>query len=255
MILGNYSTIQILSLLISAVLVGMRPAGIQAAAIAAVAILAAVFEPAVSVGMTVVFFLTADIQAVFLYYKDTDWTLLIKLLLPTIVGIAVAAFIGPLIPVEIFEWVLLFIILIGFIGMLYQRHHAIDFADSSAIVPLTLIFGFLTGFTSMIGNLSGIFVTIFFSVVRANKVQFVATTALFFFIINLIKLPVHLFIWHSLSGATTITTLVFIPVVAVGIFLGRVIVRSMSEETFWKFVIIMSLAGIIRFMVSMFCGV
>lgn len=233
----------------------MRRGGIQGAAILAVAIVGGAFDPALAVGLTVVIFLTADIQAVVIFFKQVDWKLLGRLLMPTAVGIGAAAFLGPYLPEATFGWILFAIILISFSGMLWQRRHDFSISGTAAVIPITLIFGFLSGFTSMIGNLSSVFVAIFFTVVRSGKNKFIATTAWFFFIVNLLKLPVHLFIWKSLNAQTTLAAALFLPLVAAGILLGRYISGKLNEERYWNFIVLMVSLGMIRFLIGLLWGV
>ena len=62
--------------------------------------------------------------------------------------------------------------------------------------------GLLSGFTSMIGNLAGSFADIYFLAMRLPKNEFIGTAAWLFFIINVFKLPFHIFIWKIVTFET-----------------------------------------------------
>ncbi len=252
--LADLSFIQAVSLALAAVLTGMRRGGIQGAAILAVAIIGSAFEPVLGVGLAVVIFLTADIQAVVVFMKQVDGKLLGRLLLPAFAGIGAAAVLGPYLPEDLLGWILFAIILTSFGGMLWQRHHDIDISAGSAVVPASLIFGFLSGFTSMIGNLASIFAAIYFAMVKSSKAGFIATSAWFFFLINLVKLPVHLFVWRTLDGRSVLTAVVFLPLVTAGILIGRFITRRLDEEQYGNFIVVMVSRGIVRYLAGLLAG-
>lgn len=94
----GFAPIDIVVLTAAAFLVGMRRAGVQGPAVLAVALMASHFTAAASVGISVVIFLYADIQATAMLFRDVDWRLLGRLLVPTLAGIAVAALVGRSLP-------------------------------------------------------------------------------------------------------------------------------------------------------------
>ena len=248
--LPDLTMIQLVSLGFGAVCVGMRRGGIQGAAVLAVALLGAAFPPTTAIGIAVVVFLTADLQAVVLFARQVNWSLLLRLLIPIVAGIAVAAVVGAYLPTTAFEWILLGLMVIAFAGMLYQKRRGVAAPPNAAVGPIAAGFGFLSGFTSMIGNLSSVFVAIFFAVVKSEKTVFIATTAWLFFLGNLIKLPIHLFVWRSLRGPEVWIALLCTPLVSVGIALGRRITRRMSERDYWNFVVIVVAVAILRYSVG-----
>lgn len=232
----------------AAFLVGMRRGGVNGAAVLGVILLASHFTAAASVGIGVLIFLYADIQATVLLYRDVDWKVLGKLLGPTVVGLAIAALIGRRLPTGVFEWVLFSIIVVAYVGMVAQRTNRKQNHDRNVPGYVTLIAGFLSGFTSMIGNLASVFVAIYFAATGALKAQFIATSVWFFFALNLIKLPIHIWGWKTLTAEMLPKTLILIPVVSLGIWVGRVVVRRMSEKTYWRFVIVVAGMAVLRYL-------
>lgn len=232
----------------TAFLVGMRRGGVNGAAVLGVIILAGHFTAAASVGIGVLIFLYADVQATVLLVRDVDWRTLGRLLVPTVIGLAVAALIGQRLPTGIFEWVLFAIILMAYIGMIVQRAHRTRNTNRRLPWYVTPVAGFLSGFTSMIGNLASVFVAIYFAATGAMKAQFIATSVWFFFALNLIKLPIHIWGWKTLTPEMLPKTLILIPLVTLGIWLGRIIVKRMSEETYWRFVIVVAGAAVLRYL-------
>jgi uncharacterized protein len=244
----GFATTDMAVLAVTAFLVGMRRGGVNGAAVLAVIILASHFPGTSAVGIGVLIFLYADVQATVLLFRNVDWKVLWKLLGPTVVGLGVAALIGNRLPSVVFEWVLFGIILCAYVGMVLQR--ARRYRDAGRRLPgwVTPLAGFLSGFTSMIGNLASVFVAVYFAATGTLKAQFIATSVWFFFAMNLIKLPVHIWGWKTLTAEMLPGTLVLIPVVTLGIWSGRIIVRRMSETTYWQFVIVVAGAAVLRYL-------
>lgn len=238
----------------SGLLVGLRRGGVQGAALLAVILLASQFSAAASVGITVVIFLFADVQATVILFPNVEWRLLRRLLAPTVVGLAAGALVGRLIPGRLFEWVLFGIILTAYAGLLYQRRGSLPQSAGSAHPLVTFVAGFLSGFTSMIGNLASLFVALYFALIGSKKETFIATSAWFFFTINVIKLPIHIWVWETLSWDAVITSLLVIPLVSLGIWLGRIIAKRLAEETYWRFVVIMVGLGVLRYFYDLVSG-
>jgi uncharacterized membrane protein YfcA len=73
---------------------------------------------------------------------------------------------------------------------------------------------------------------------KFDKMRFLGTTAWFFCIVNLIKLPFSVGV-----GATTSATLglwaVLIPVVLVGALIGKLLIDRVKQSTFEKIVLVL----------------
>lgn len=229
----------------AAVLVGMRRGGITGPAIVAVVLLGLQFPPGTSIGIGVVLFLHADIQAVPGVVRDVQWRTLASLVAPTLVGIALGAWAGRAAGGPALEWALLVLVTLAFVAMVRQR-----FGNGPPQSPpswIALPAGLMLGFTTMIGNLASAFVAVYFAAIRAGKREFIATTVFFFFVVNLIKLPVHIFVWKTVTPAMIAATLILVPCSTVGIVIGRAIVRRMREEVYWRFVVIVTALAIARY--------
>jgi uncharacterized membrane protein YfcA len=137
---------------------------------------------------------------------------------------------------------------LAYLGMIVQRANRSRDTNRSLPWYVTPVAGFLSGFTSMIGNLASVFVAIYFAATGAMKAQFIATSVWFFFVLNLIKLPIHIWGWKTLTAEMLPKTLILIPLVTLGIWLGRVIVKRMSEKTYWRFVIVVTGAAVLRYL-------
>ncbi|MEL7065455.1 MAG: TSUP family transporter, partial [Bacteroidota bacterium] len=66
---------------------------------------------------------------------------------------------------------------------------------------------------------------------------FIGTAAWFFFIINLVKIPFHLFVWKTVTWSSFQLDLWIIPTIILGAVLGIQLVKLFSESFFRQFTI------------------
>jgi uncharacterized membrane protein YfcA len=93
------------------------------------------------------------------------------------------------------------------------------------------IMGVLAGFTSMMANAAGAVMVIYLMAMRLRKEEFIGTSAWFFWIINLSKLPFS----HRLALITVQslqTNMVLLPCIVTGGILGVVLVHRIPQRAF-----------------------
>ena len=111
---------------------------------------------------------------------------------------------------------------------------------------LSKITGLSGGFATMIGNAAGPIFDVYLLSMRLPKDSFLGTAAIFFLIINLFKLPLHFFVWHSISWSSLQMNLVMMPMVFFGSWAGKKIAGFIPEREFRYLVIfIIALSAIL----------
>lgn len=219
---------------------GLSKAGLKGTGILCVTILAIAQGPKASVGILLPILIFGDILAVFFYNKHVKWKYLLKFLPLMILGVLAGAWIGKHLSEELFKMIMSIIILLSTLMMLFWDRY-------NKKIPNNLAFagsmGFGAGFTTMIGNMAGAFSNIFFLALRIPKNVFIGTSAWLFFIINLVKMPIHIFYWKTIDFQTLWIDLYLLPAAAIGFFIGLKIVERLSEFDFRKFILIMTALG------------
>jgi len=242
-IIEHYHLSQLDWLLISfgALLLGLGKSGIKGIGVVIVIIMALVFGGKASTGILIPLMILADVFAVIYYHRHTQWLFLRKLLPSMVFGVLVGVWFGNNISEQLFKQIMaVFILLTVFIMVLMdlKKHKTI---------PKTTVFsnslGFLSGITSMIGNLAGSFSNIYFLAMRLPKNQFIGTAAWLFFIINVFKLPFHIFVWKTVTFKSLWINLILIPFVILGFYIGIYLVKLISNETYRKFIIVVTAIG------------
>lgn len=96
-----------------------------------------------------------------------------------------------------------------------------------------MLCGMLSGFTSTLAHAGGPPFAVYIYAQGLNKTRIVATSALFFFITNYLKLIPYYFL-GQLDTAHLATSLLFIPLAPLGIWLGVWLHRRVAEKVFFQ---------------------
>lgn len=222
-------------------LLGISKSGIKGVSILIVVILAFVFGEKASTGILLPMLIFADILAVIYYNRHADWAIIKKLIPWMIVGVLVGVWVGNDISEIIFKRLMAVIIIVSVIIMFYLEKRKSDAIPKNQLFSTGM--GFLTGFTTMIGNLAGPISNIYFLTMRFPKNEFIGTAAWLFFIINIFKLPFHIFIWKTVTKETLVLNSVLIPAAFIGFFLGAYIVKLISNVNYRRFILIVTAIG------------
>ena len=235
----HFTYLQFFLLLIVALFIGMSKTGVHGAGMLAVPLLANIFGGQVSSGVMLPMLVLADVLGVWYYHRHASWYHL-KILFPwSAVGVILGTVVGNYIDDKIFKIIMAIIIVASVIVMLWlERGHKDE-------VPHTKTFGvasgILGGFTSMVGNLAGTVMAVYFLSMRLPKNAFIGTTAWFFMVTNWFKVPFHVFAWHTIDFNTFLLDLSTLPLIILGAYLGIIIVKKLSEKTYRWFIVIMTL--------------
>ena len=226
---------------LGALFLGMGKAGIKGIGVVIVTLMALVFGGKVSTGILLPLMVLADSFAVIYYHRHTQWKILLKLLPTMVIGVLIGVWFGNDISEQLFKQIMAVFILLTVIIMIWMdRKKNIGIPKHWA---LSGGLGFLSGFTSMIGNLAGSFSNIYFLAMRLPKNEFIGTAAWLFFIINVFKLPFHIFVWHTVTFKSFTVDLFLIPGVILGFYIGVKLVKLINNELFRKFILVVTAIG------------
>jgi len=101
----------------------------------------------------------------------------------------------------------------------------------------------LAGFSTMVGNLAGAFSNIYFLAIKLPKNEFIGTAAWLFFIINLFKVPFHIWVWETINLESLKISLTLIPAVISGLLLGVFLVKKINNNKYRKLILIFTGLG------------
>ncbi|MBO0591115.1 sulfite exporter TauE/SafE family protein [Cellulophaga sp. E16_2] len=226
---------------LAAIILGISKSGIKGIAIIIVTLMAIAFGAKESTGLIVPLLIAGDIFAVIYYNRHTQWSYILRFLPWMISGVLIGVVIGKELDEETFKFGMSFIIL-GSVVMMYWWDRR-----KSKSVPTHWAFagsiGIMAGITTMIGNLAGAFSNIFFLAMRLPKNEFIGTAAWLFFIVNVFKLPFHIFVWETITPDTLWINLKLVPGILIGLLIGVRLVKIIKDEFYRKMILILTAIG------------
>lgn len=244
-IIASLDYVELGWLLLGAILVGMEKGGIKGLSMIVVPIYAIILGGKASSGLVLLLFLMGDCFAIGYYFKFVRWQTLYKILGPALLGVIIGGILGDYINDQIFENLISIILLLCLVLIITPRFSQL-LETSSHKTPLALGIGFLTGFSTMIANVSSPILAIYFLTLKFPKLPFVATIVWFFFIINLLKLPFHIWSWGTIQIQTFQTALYSIPAIGIGFLIGVLLLRKINERLFRYLILAITFIATIR---------
>ena len=231
--------IQWLLLVAVAILVGLGKAGLNATVMLAVPLLTSIVSGKASSGMMLSMFIVADIIAVLLYIKHTQWNIIRSLAPWVVVGVFAGGVVGKLISDAVFGSLISVIALVclALLILLEVKKDGLKVPERAWFYAFT---GIVCGFTSMIGNLAGPIFAVYLLAKGFEKKNYVGTVAVFFFMMNLIKLPLQITMWNNFTLETLVTVLILIPFLIGGVFAGKKLIFVMNEKIFRTVILAMT---------------
>ncbi len=223
------------------IFIGIAKTGIRGSTMLAIPIFVSVLGARFSTGVVLILFLLGDGLAVRHYLKETQWRPVRLLFLWSLAGVAAGAVVGELISEEAFQRVIGFILLVS-AGLLLAgevRREPVVIRDGSGVATAI---GLVGGFVSMIGNVAAPIINLYLLARGSGKNQFIATSAMFFFFLNLSKVPVHIFYWRTMDPVSATLAAILVVPLLLGGWLGVVVARLLPERPFR--IIVVGLAAV-----------
>jgi len=232
----------------SAVFIGMSKTGIQGITALTVPYMAMAFGAKASTGYILPMLCMADVIAVAYFRKKADIRTVLRLLPAAILGFFLAIWVDTLIPSSEFRILLGVALLLALLVMIWG-----EFAGKENKWAHTwwyaTFFGLLGGFVTMVGNAAGPVMAVYLLSMRKNKMEFIGTNAWFFMVVNLLKVPLQIFVWHNITREIFCLDLMMLPFLGIGAFIGLHIVKKFSDKTFHYLIQAITAASVIMMLV------
>ena len=262
-----------LLLLAAACLTGLAKTVLPGAATIAVALFAAVLPAKESTGVMLVLLLVGDVLAVWSYRRDADVTMLRRLIPAVAVGVLAGAVFLRLASDTGTRRVIGVVLLLLIAATLWGRRRSARPAPGAAAAagpegpaggpspapsprpaddavgsrsgagsspPARILYGALAGFTTMVANAGGPVTSMYFLACRYPVKAFLGTTAWFFFLVNLAKLPFSLSLGIIRPEHLALDA-VLAPVVIALALAGRRLADRMDQRVFEPIVIALTI--------------
>lgn len=220
---------------VAALFVGTAKTGLPVTSLLTVVLLALVFGGRTSVGIILPMLLMGDVFGVTYYNRHANWSYILKLIPWTLSGIIVALLVGNSVSDRQFQIVIALIIFGSVAALVLQDRAGEDFEVPSGWW-FSAIIGFIGGFASTIGN-AAFMMYLYFLSVKLPKNAFIGTGAWFFMILNLMKLPLYVFVWKNITQTTLLFDLMMLPAIFIGGLIGIHVVKRIPERAYRIFIL------------------
>ena len=239
MIALDFSIVQWILLAVCAIFIGMSKVGVPGISMIVVPTLAIIFGGKASTGILLPILMMADVFGVTYYHRHAQWKYFWKLLPWALIGIGIALWVGKVVNDELFKNIIA-ILVFGSIGLMIwkDRRKGADFFPDTWWFAASM--GVLGGFATMIGNVAGPVFAIYLLAMHLPKNSFIGTGAWFFLVVNFLKFPLHIFVWKTINWSTLTLDLLLLPAIAIGAFLGILLVKKISDKTYRTAVIVVT---------------
>lgn len=236
-------------LVVGAVAIGVSKTALPGVTTLAVAIFAAVLPARASTGTILLLLLVADAVAITTYWRDADWTTLRRLVPGVLAGVLLGAvFLGVAGDrvTKVFIGVLL-LVLIAVTLLLMRRPRPPQVQGRVG----RAVYGTLAGFTTMSANAGGPVMSMYLLASDFAVTSFLGTSAWFFFLVNVVKLPFSLAL-GVIRPETLWIDLVLAPVVLASAYGGRLLAARMDPVLFGRIVTVLTVVSSLYLVVSAF---
>ena len=208
-------------------------------------ILAIVLPPAVASGFMVPLLIVGDLIALSRFRQHADWKLILRLIPGVVVGMLLTAALFIVLTRSELTRLLGFLILLSVVLELLRRRGVGHLGEEStgwAQHAWVGFFGALTGMTTMAANAGGPAMTLYLIKARVSMLAFMGTSAWFFFIVNVSKVPINvpmgLINVHSL-----VVDVWFLPALLIGAAVGVLVFKRLSQALFMNLALALSALG------------
>ncbi len=231
----------------TAFLVGFSKAGVPALGTLMAPLFAHVLPARASTGALLPLLIVGDTFVVLYYHRHAVWSHLLRLLPWALAGIVLGYFVMGRINDRQLRPILGALVIV-MLGISLWRDLT---RDKDAPIPtqwwFAAVAGLIAGTTTMIANAAGPIMMIYLLAMRLPKNEFLGTTAWYFFILNVVKVPFSISL-GLITGASLLLNAILAPVVIGGAVLGVLVARRLPEQAFNYAVYGLSfLAGVLLF--------
>ena len=234
----------------AALIAGLGKTALPGSSTIAVVILASVLPARTSTAAMLLLFIVGDVFALIAYRRHADWRTLLRLAPAVVVGLLVGAVFLAVSTDGIVRRTIGVILLAMIALTLWRRHRAPARPAGGDAEPGARAsgriaaggYGTLAGFTTMVANSGGPVMSMYFLATRTPVKVFLGTSAWFFAIVNLTKVPFLAGI-GLLTPEVLLLDLTLAPMVVIGALIGIRLARRMPQQLFDRLVIALTIAG------------
>ncbi|MBM4149418.1 MAG: sulfite exporter TauE/SafE family protein [Lentisphaerae bacterium] len=241
-------------LALGAFFAGLSKTGIAGLGILSVTLFANALPARESTGTLLPMLICADVFGVAIYRRHAHWGHLWKLCPWVVCGIVAGyAAMGRVTDSQVRFAMGTLVLGLMVLHLWQQRQAALNPGGFGALLPHSAWFratmGILAGFTTMVANAAGPIMAMYLLAMALPKMAFLGTTAWFFMLVNLFKVPFSLDLGLINAGSLAIDA-ALLPALVPGALLGPVIVKRINQKWFERMVLTLTVTAALRLLLS-----
>jgi uncharacterized protein len=222
-------------LVVGSLMVGMAKTGLAGLGTLFIALFATVLPTKQATGVVLPLLLFGDLVAVAAYRENTQWRHVWRLFPWAAAGV-VAGYLAMDRIDNGQARTLVGGIILALVGLTVWRRFRggrleQEWKERGLPLPLVGGTGVAAGFTTLIANAAGPLMAIYLLALRLPKLEFLGTSAVFFMMINLFKMPFMMNL-GLVNRESLAVNLVLAPAVWTGAFAGRWLIRKINQRWF-----------------------
>jgi len=230
---------------VAALVAGLGKTAIPGSATVSVVLFAAVLPARTSTAAMLLLFIVGDVFALIAYRRHAHWPTLLRLAPAVVAGLVLGFLFLAYGDDRIVRRAIGVILLLMIAVTLWRRRQA---AKAVGGPMLGITYGTMAGFTTMVANAGGPVMSMYFLATRTPVQVFLGTSAWFFAIVNLVKVPflagIGLF-----TPQVLLMDLLLTPLVVVGALVGLKLAKRMPQQLFDRLVIILTIVGAVYLLI------
>jgi hypothetical protein len=238
---SDFTGIQILVLMVSAVLIGINKTGLPGIGTLPVVLLLLSFEAGLSTGLQLMMLGAADVMAVIYYRRHASWVMVLRLMPWALTGIGAGVLALGGFSLWSWRWTgidddmlrpVIAVIILAMVALNYLRTKYLKNADNiHTHWAFTAFFGLIAGFTTLVANAAGPVMAIYLLAMRLPKKEYMGVCAWYFLILNWLKIPIFIYQGRITYEAFR-ADLAMLPLLLVGGFLGILLINKINQKAF-----------------------
>ncbi len=214
--------------LIAAFLIGISKTGVPGSGILVVALFASLFPARLSTGIVLPLLIVGDFLAVGMYRRKANWPHLFRLFPAAAVGVVLGYLTLDHLNSRQVEWTIGGLLL-ALIALHFIRQRFPEWVPHAA--GAAFFTGIFAGFSTMVANAAGPIMILYFLEMKFKKEEFLGTSAWYFLILNLFKVPFGIDL-GIITPDSFHLNLCLAPAVIIGGLLGGWIAKKLSQKLF-----------------------
>lgn len=231
--------------IVAAMGIGIGKSGFAGVSMFHVLIFAFLFGARNSTGVVLPMLIVGDICAVLAFRQHARWDYVRRMLPPACVGVVAGWLLMNRIDDSLFKPIIGAIILALSLLQVARMRRPEWFADVPHAPWFTWTLGLLAGATTMLANAAGPIMALYFLAIALPKLEFVGTSAWFFLILNVFKVPFSAGL-GLIHADTLLLNAMLVPAVAAGLLAGRWLVKKVPQRLFDGFLLTFAAVAALR---------